>query len=100
MTLEVISLSHSLTVREQSVLEVAQKCTAALEARQVGLAHQHHLNQDDDLLRVGLKSLKATGHSVPEVAERLGVFSAHHIKHLFGQFERRGLELETLARCV
>ena len=100
MTLEVISLSHSLTVREQSVLEVTQKCTTALEAWQVGLAHQHHLDQDDDLFRVGLKSLKATGHSVPEVAERFGVFSAHDIKHFLSQFERSGLELETLARCV
>lgn len=61
----------SLAIWEQPVLKVAKEWASALEARQVGLAHEHHLNEDDDLLSVGLESLEATGHSVPEIAEGL-----------------------------
>ena len=81
MTLRIILLK-ALSIREESVLEVAKQGSATFEARQVRLAHQHHLDQDDYLLCVGLKSHECPRHAIPELAESLRILASHHIEHL------------------
>ena len=44
--------SHPFASGEYPVLEIPDKRTAPHEARQITLAHQHHLYQNDEFLRV------------------------------------------------
>ena len=53
---------HATTVREQTVLEIANQSLASLEAGQVALSQVHHLNKDDDLFSVVLQSTETLGH--------------------------------------
>ena len=97
---ECIILLQALTPGEESVLEVSKKFATTLEARQIRLAHKHHLDKNDHLFCVGLEGHKTSRHAIPKLTELPGVLASHDIKHLLGQFKWRRLEFEALARCV
>ena len=81
MTLSIVGL-QALTIREQPELEVTEERSTTLEARQVRLTHEHHLNEDDYFLCVGLEGHETACHAIPEFAESLRIFATHHIEHL------------------
>ena len=81
MTLRIILL-QAFSIREESVLEVAKQGSSTLEAGQVRLAHQHHLDEDDYLLCVGLQSHEGPRHAISELAEGLRILASHDIEHL------------------
>ena len=88
---------HAATVREEAVFQVANQSLATLETGQVVLAHQHHLDEDDDLLGVGLQGAETTSHPRAEVPERIGFHATHHVQHLLGQLEWRCFKFDPLA---
>ena len=83
MTLRIILL-QAFSIREESVLEVAKQGSSTLEAGQVRLTHQHHLDEDDYLLCVGLQSHERPCHAISELAEGLRILASHDIEHLLG----------------
>ena len=95
-----ILIVHTLISREQSVFKLGNELLASREAGQVWLAHEHHLNKDDNLLSVSLEGLETASHPLSEVTERGWALATHNVKHLLSQFERRRLEFDSLARCV
>lgn len=103
---EVVNELHALLVveplagGEEAVFELNEGLLTALEAGQVVLAHQHHLHDNDDLLRVGLKSQEALLQVLTVLGERLASGTAKDLNLLSCELERSFLELETFARSV
>ena len=64
------------------------------------MAHEHHLNQNDNLFCVRLQGTEASRHAHAEVSESSRVFTTHDLHHLLRQLERSLLKLNTFARCV
>ncbi len=64
------------------------------------MAHEHHLNEFDDLVGVLLDGEEAESHQLAELAELLRLDSSKHLNHFSGQLEGCLLEFQTLARGV
>ena len=61
---------HSLGGGEDSVLQVSNQWTPSLEAREIALTHQHHLDQDNQLLGILLERAEAPSHSQKQILVR------------------------------
>lgn len=91
---------HPPLAREKSFFQVADQRAASDEARQVGLSVEHHLDQENNLLRVLLEHLEPLRHALSKVIELVAVLPAQHLDHLVRQLERRLLHSHPLARRV
>ena len=91
---------QALPIGEKSELEVTDEVSASNEAGKVALAHQHHLDENNDFFCISLQGYKAMSHAHAEVSKYIRVFATHDLHHLLCQFEWRCLKLNTLTRSV
>ena len=95
-----LGLAHQLVSWEEAILEVFQALLASLEARQVILSKEHHLDEEDDFLSVLLQSHESLLHQLTELVEAVAVVSTEHFHLLLSQLEWSLLELDSFARGV
>ena len=88
---------HSFASGEDSVLQISDKRTAAHEAGEVALSHQHHFDQDDKLFCILLESAESSSHSGPEVPELVRSSPSHHIHHFLCELEWCRLKLHAFS---
>jgi hypothetical protein len=89
-----------MTCWEEPLFQVSDQVLSQLEAGQVVLSHEHHLNEFDNLVCMFLKCHETEAHQLTVLFEFLGLDPAEYLDLLTCQLEGGLLEFDALARSI